>query len=86
MSDEHYKVVLKGYTAGKGEHYIEEDLAKLFKISHEKAKELLCSAPKIIKENLSLDDAKKYKDAIDKTGAECDVDDMNYDFSGLSIE
>jgi len=39
MSDEHYKVVLKGYTSSKGEHYIEEDLAKLFKISPEKAKE-----------------------------------------------
>lgn len=37
MSDEVYSVILKGYQAGKGEYYVEEDFAKLFKITPEKA-------------------------------------------------
>ena len=38
MSEELYKVILKGYSRGKGEYYIEEDFVRLFKITNEKAK------------------------------------------------
>ena len=86
MSGIKYKVVIKGYGSDKGEYYIEEDFAKLFKISHNRAKELIRSAPAILKEGLSKEEAERYANAIRKTGVKCDIDDMRFDFSGLSIE
>lgn len=86
MPDDLYRVVLNGYQTGKGEYYIEVDLAKLFKITPEKARELLKSAPTIIKENLSLEKANQYKKAIDKTGASCDVENTKFNTSELSLE
>ena len=86
MSEELYRVVLKGYSTGKGEYYIEEEFANLFKITHEKAKELFSSLPTTIKDSISLEQANQYKGAIDKTGAVCDVESMKYNFNGLSLE
>jgi len=86
MSEELYRVVLKGYSLGKGEYYIELDFAKLFKITREKAKEVLKSSPKTIKVNLSIEEAEKYKKAIEKTGALCELENMKFDTSGLSLE
>lgn len=86
MSEELYRVVLAGYKSGKGEYYIEQDLADLFKITREKARELLQAAPKMIKENLSLEEATKYKEAIEKTGAGCEVENMKFNLGGLSLE
>lgn len=86
MSEDLFKVVLEGYKSGKGEFYIEQDLAGLFKISREKARELLLAAPKTIKENLSLEEATKYKDAIEKTGAACNIENMKFNLGGLSLE
>jgi hypothetical protein len=86
MSEAQYRVVLQGYAAGAGEYYIEVEFAKLFKITPEKAKEVLKSAPQTIKENLSLELAEKYKSAIEKTGAVCELENMKYDTSGLSLE
>ena len=65
---------------------VEQDLAALFKITREKARELLLAAPKTIKENLALEDAAKYKEAIEKTGAACSVENMKFDLGGLSLE
>ena len=86
MSEELYRVILKGYSVGKGEYFIEVELAKLFKITPEKAKELLTSAPTTIKENLPLEKAEQYKKAIEKTDALCELESMKYDISGLSLE
>ncbi len=86
MSEELYRVVLKGYAPNKGEYYIELEFAKLFKITPQKAKELLTTSPTIIKENLSVEKANQYKSAIEKTGAVCEVESMKYDLSGLSLE
>ena len=86
MSEELYNIILKGYSADKGEHYIEEDFARLFNIEHEKVKKLFGVLPTAIKENLTLEQANQYKDAIDKTGAVCEVESMKYDFTGLSLE
>lgn len=86
MSKELYRIVLKGYSPDKGEYYIEVEFANLFKIEHEKAKELFSALPTTIKENLSLEQANKYKDAIEKTGAVCEVESMKYNFTGLSLE
>ena len=86
MSEDLYRVILKGYSTGKGEYYIELDLSELFKIPREKAKELLTTSPKTIKENLPLDQAKKYKEAIEKAGALCELENMRFDTGGLSLE
>ncbi len=86
MTEEQFRIVLKGYSTGKGEYYIEEDFAKLFKITPEKAKELFKSSPTILKENLSFEQANRYKNSIEKTSASCEVESMKYNLSGLSLE
>ncbi|MCW8956442.1 MAG: hypothetical protein OQL09_06135 [Gammaproteobacteria bacterium] len=86
MSEDLYRVILKGYSADKGEYYIEVDFAKLFKISPEKARELFGSLPATIKENLPLEKANQYKSAILKTGALCEVESMQFNVGGLSLE
>lgn len=86
MSEQTYRVILQGYSGDKGEYYIELEFAKLFKLSPEKTKELFNSAPTILKEKLSLEQAEKYKRAIEKTGALCELENMKYNISGLSLE
>jgi ribosomal protein L7/L12 len=86
MAEEQYKVILKGYGEGKGEFYIEEDFAKLFKISREKAKELLSGEPLTIKQNISEAEARRYEAAIKQIGAKCEIENMKFDLSGLSLE
>lgn len=86
MTDQQYKVILEGYGAGKGEYYIEQDLAKLFKISAEQAKKLLQSAPKTIKSNLPIAQAEKYEQAIKAAGAKCSVESMQFNLDGLSLQ
>jgi len=86
MVEESYRVILTGYGSGKGEHYIEEAFAKLFKITLDQAKQVLKEVPKTLKENLTLDVANKYKAAIDNTGAKCDIENMRYDTSKFSLE
>ena len=86
MDEAKFQVVLKGYGADKGEYYVEKDFAELFKLPPEKVKVLFKNLPKILKDNLTQAEAEKYKKAISKTGADCDVVDNRFDFSGLSIE
>lgn len=86
MSEAQYRVILQGYAQGKGEYYVEVEFAKLFKLTPEKAKEVFSAVPKIIKEKLPLEQAEKYKSAIEKTGALCEIENMKYDTSGLSLE
>ena len=86
MEEEQFRIILKGYGKDKGEYYIEEDFARLFKVSREKARELLDAAPLTIKENLSADAAKRYEAAIKNTGAMCEVENMKFDLAGLSLE
>ena len=86
MSEELYRVILKGYSTDKGQYYIEVDFAELFKITQEKAKKIFKSCPAIVKENLSFTQANKYQEAIEKTGAVCEVESMKYDTGGLSLQ
>ncbi len=86
MAEEQYRIILKGYLAGKGEYYIEQDFAKLCKITPEKAKELFNASPTIIKENLSSEQASQYKKTLEATGAICEIESMKFDFSGLTLE
>ena len=81
-----FKVVLLGFNSGKGEYYVEKEFAELFKISHDKAKTMFRSAPTVIRKNISQAEAQKYEQAISKTGALCEVENMSYNISGLSVE
>jgi len=81
-----YCVVLLGFSSGKGEYYIEKEFAELFKISQDKAKSMLRNAPTTIRKNISLGEAQRYEQAIKETGALCEVENMAFNTSGLSIE
>lgn len=83
--DKNFRVILLGFSSDKGEYYIEKDFAELFKISQEKAKEMFRSVPTTIRENISLEEAQKYEKIIVKTGASCEVENMKFNISGLSL-
>ncbi|WP_163834189.1 ribosomal protein L7/L12 [Spartinivicinus ruber] len=86
MTTKEFRVKLTGYAAGsKGQYYVETDFAKLFKISHDKARSIFKSVPYTIKENLTSEEADKYKAAIEKIGATCEVENMGHNLDGLSI-
>lgn len=86
MSEDLYRVIVNGCSADKGEYYAELEFAKLFKISPEKSKKILHATPKTIKENLTLEKANQYKSAIEKTGVLCELENMKFNISGLSLE
>ncbi len=84
--NKHFRVTLLGFGSGKGEYYIEKEFAELFKISHERSKSLFRSVPTLIRKNISIEDAEKYEQAINNIGAECEIENMKFDISGLSLE
>jgi ribosomal protein L7/L12 len=86
MAEEKYRVVLTGYSGDKGEYYIESAFATLFKLKPEQAKKVFQSRPYTLKENLSRTEAERYQEAIKKTGATCEVENMKYNLQGLSID
>ncbi len=86
MQQGQYRVILKGYKSGKGEYYIEEDFGKLFKITQKEARAYFAETPKMLKENIPSEEAEQFKKAISDIGAECEVEDMRFDLSGLSLE
>ncbi|MCG6937012.1 MAG: hypothetical protein LJE83_02410 [Gammaproteobacteria bacterium] len=86
MSEDLYRVIVNGYAADKGEYFIEMEFAKLFKITPEKSRKILRASPTTIKMNLSIEKANQYKYAIEKTGVLCELENMKYDISGLSLE
>ncbi|PCJ46798.1 MAG: hypothetical protein COA74_12925 [Gammaproteobacteria bacterium] len=86
MSQEAYRIILKGYKAGKGEYYIEESFATLFKITQKEARDYFKETPKTLKENLTLEQAEQYEADIKSAGADCEVEDMRFNLSGLSLE
>ncbi len=81
-----FKVVLLGFNSDKGEYYVEKEFAELFKISHDKAKAMFRSVPTVIRKNISQTEAQKYEKAISITGALCEVENMSYNISTLSID
>lgn len=86
MVEEMYRVILTGYGTGKGEHFIEADFAKLFKITHEQARQVFKETPRILKEQLTQELADKYKAAIEDTGAKCEIENMRFDTSKFTLE
>lgn len=85
MDEAKFSVVLKGYGSAKGEYYIEQDFAEMFKLAPEKVKKLFKNAPRVLKENMSQGEAEKFKKAIDRTGATSEVVDKRFDFGDLSV-
>ena len=83
--DTNFRVILLGFSSDKGEYYIEKEFAELFKISQEKSKEMFRSVPTTIRENITLEEAQKYEQTIKKTGANCEVENMKFNISGLSL-
>jgi len=86
MAEDRFRVILTGYSTGKGEYYIEADFAGRFNITAEKARMLFDAVPTILKQDLSFEQANQYKDSVEKTGGLCEVESMKFDFSGLSLE
>ena len=93
MSEDLYKVVLTGYyhvditgyKTHKGEYYIEKDFAEAFHIPREKARQLFQSVPKIIKANITIDEAQKLRDKIESVGGSCEIQDMDSRPSELAL-
>lgn len=86
MSDDLYRVIVNGYSSGKGEYYVEQEFARLFKITTEKSRKILHASPKTIKENLTLEKANQYKSMIEKIGVICELENMKFNLSGLTLE
>ena len=86
MAEDKYRVIIKGYSSDKGEYYVEEDFAKLFKINQQQAHKILKQSPKTIKENLTKQQAEKYVSAIENCGVKCEMENMKYNLGGLSLE
>jgi len=86
MTEDRFRVILTGYSTGKGEYYIEADFAERFDITAEKAKALFNAAPTILKQDLSFEQANRYKDSVVKAGGSCEVESMKFDFNGFSLE
>lgn len=69
-----YKVVLNGQlAAGMDKAIASANFAQLFKISEEKAAQMLASFPVTVKSNVDEATAQKFKAAIEKAGFLCDV-------------
>lgn len=84
-ADSRYRVILTGYGKGKGEYYIELDFAKAFEISHADAKALFKALPATLKEDVSESEAEQFKLLIETAGAKCELEDMRFNISGLSL-
>ena len=94
MSDELYKIVITGYyhvditgyKTHKGEYYIEKDFAELFHITPQQARKLIQSSPRVIKENITIEEANHYRDKIEEAGVSCEIQDMDSKPAELSLE
>ena len=86
MPGDLYRVIVNGYSTDKGEYYAELEFARLFKITPEKSRKILHASPQTIKENLTLEKADQYRNAIEKAGVTCELENMKYDLGGLSLE
>lgn len=68
---EKYNVVLSGRSPGLDPHEMALKLAALFKCTQEQAAHLLSQTAHIVKKDVTGEIAAKYKQAIEKTGAQC---------------
>ena len=72
--DNEYSVMLLGdFVAGRDPDDVKQALSGLFKISRGEIDSLLSKAPVRIKQNVDQDTARRYKSAVEKAGALCEV-------------
>lgn len=72
---------------GSDQALVQERLAKLLKISKEKLVNLLAKDPLVVKKGIDLVVAEKYKDAIEQTGASCEiVPNLNFSIEDEELE
>lgn len=84
MSDG-FRVKLLGYGAKKGEYYIEQDYGKLFNMTQAEARQLFKSLPHVVAEGLTEAEAEELKEKIVAAGAKCEIEDMRFNLSHLSL-
>ena len=69
-----YRVLIKGVRPATDANLVRENIAKLFKISHEAARRVLEAESHIAKGGLTADRAAQYRTAIEGAGANCVVE------------
>lgn len=72
--DEKYNVVLKGCSTHASEAEVIKGLATLFKCQESLAKNLLAAPSHIVKRDIPLEIAEKYRQAVCATGANCSLE------------
>ena len=74
MKADKYKIVFRGeIQAGKSLEEVKRNMAGIFKLDPERIDILFSGKPVVMKKNLDHRQALKFKDAIQKAGAECHV-------------
>jgi TM2 domain-containing membrane protein YozV/RNA polymerase subunit RPABC4/transcription elongation factor Spt4 len=73
MTDQTYRVVLKGIKEGEDFVVTQGRIAKLFKLDEAEVENWLTGPPKTVKSKVDIDTAKKYKSAIERAGACCQI-------------
>jgi len=87
MNKNNCRIVLNGEIfPGADMDTVKGKMAKLFKLTDEHVNTLFSGNRQVVKKNIDNDSAKKYKDAIENTGAVCLVEIEEVDTSGLSLE
>ena len=74
MDENTYQLIITNILPdGQDKHQVIGKLAALFKISEQKAEQLLSKAETVVKKNIDKATAEKYLAAIRKTGADCKI-------------
>ncbi len=87
MNKNNCRVVVNGEICpGAKIDSVKEKMAKLFKLTDEQVNTLFSGKRQVVKKNIDNDSARKYKDAIENTGAVCLIEIEEVDISGLSLK
>jgi len=69
MNNAHYKIIFSGIPLPSiSEAQLRENLARIFKISPEKARSMVGKGPIVIKKNATLEQAERYLGLLEKAG------------------
>ena len=87
MNKNNHRVVLNGEIfPGAKIDTVKEKMAQLFKLTNDQVNALFSGKRQVVKKDIDKETAKKFKDAIENTGAVCLVEIEEVDVSGLSLE
>ncbi|MDH5764728.1 MAG: ribosomal protein L7/L12, partial [Gammaproteobacteria bacterium] len=80
MDENTYQVIItNSLTDDQDKHLVIQKVAALFKISEEKAEQLISQPESVVKKNINKATAEKYQAAIQQTGAQCKIIDTSAD-------